>query len=144
MYNQRYRLCFRTKSRLTQVVVSTVRTQWSSWCSCGHLLKIALTIGPYTCGAAQEAPARRRAGGKHLIQNKLAKGQWRSMWCYSIRAWRGLRYNEKYASKLERKLAKRREHQRAPPAPVEVMPTHQNVNPFSVRCVPGWKVLHAD
>ncbi|KAF8498705.1 programmed cell death protein 2 [Russula emetica] len=47
----------------------------------------------------------------------------------SIRAWRGLRYDEKYASKLERK---RKEHQRAPPAPVEAKPTHQNVNPFSM------------
>jgi pre-rRNA-processing protein TSR4 len=66
------------------------------------------------------------------------------MWCYSIRAWRGLRYNEKYASKLERKLAKRREHQRAPSAPVETKSIHQNVNPFSVRCVPRWTVLRAD
>jgi hypothetical protein len=56
--------------------------------------------------------------------------------CYSIRAWRALRYNEKYASKLEHKLAKRRENQRVPPAPVEAKPTHQNANPFSVRCVP--------
>lgn len=63
---------------------------------------------------------------------------------YSVRAWRGLRYNEKYASKLERKLAKRREHQRASPAPVEAKPTHQNVNPFSVRYVPRWRVLRAD
>ena len=66
------RLCFPTKSRLTRAIVSTVRTQWSSWCSCGHLLKIALTTGPYTYGAAQEAAARGRAGGKYLIQNKRA------------------------------------------------------------------------
>jgi hypothetical protein len=63
---------------------------------------------------------------------------------YSIRAWRSLRYNEKYASKLERKLAKRREHQRASLAPVETNPAHQNVNPFSVRYVPRWRVLRAD
>jgi len=42
----------------------------------------------------------------------------------SIRAWRALRYNETYASKLERK--------RATPALVEAKPTHQNVNPFSM------------
>ncbi len=67
------------------------------------------------------------------------------MWCYSIRAWRALHYNEKYASKLERKLARRREHQRAPPAPpVETKSIHQNVNPFSVRCIMRWEVLRAD
>ena len=66
------------------------------------------------------------------------------MWSYSILAWRALRYNEKYASKLERQLARREEHQRAAPAPVKTKPTHQNVNPFSVRCVPRSSVLRAD
>jgi len=59
------------------------------------------------------------------------------MVCYSIRAWRGLRYNEKYASKLERKLARKRDHERPPASPLEGDKyIHQNVNPFAVRLWP--------
>lgn len=54
----------------------------------------------------------------------------------SVRAWRGLRFNEKYAAKLEKKLARKRE--------VEAVKTHAltlseqkkteaKINPFSVR-----------
>jgi len=51
----------------------------------------------------------------------------------SIRAWRGLRYNEKYASKLERKLARKRDHKRPPASPLEGdKHIHQNVNPFAM------------
>jgi len=55
------------------------------------------------------------------------------MVCYSIRAWRGLRYNDKYASKLERKLAEKRDHARPAASPLEGdKSTHQNVNPFAM------------
>ncbi|KAI9511530.1 programmed cell death protein 2 [Russula earlei] len=51
----------------------------------------------------------------------------------SIRAWRGLRYNEKYASTLERKLAGKRYSERAPTAPLEGDKfSHQDVNPFAM------------
>lgn len=80
-----------------------------------------------------------------LIQDKMAKTKGKHVVCHSIRAWRGLRYNEKYASKLERKLALRREHQRAQPAPFEgPKSAHQNVNPFSVRCGQRWRLSRAD
>ncbi|KAI0255790.1 programmed cell death protein 2 [Lactifluus subvellereus] len=51
----------------------------------------------------------------------------------SVRAWRGLRYNESYASKLERKLAQKREHEQTRPQQSEGhAPAHQSVNPFAV------------
>jgi hypothetical protein len=68
------------KSRLTRAVVGTVRIPWSSWCNCGHPLKIALTTGLYMLGAAQEVAARGRAAGMFLIQNKPAKDQRKTMW----------------------------------------------------------------
>ena len=80
-----------------------------------------------------------------LTQHKIPKTEGNHVVCYSIRAWRGLRYNAKYASKLERKLARRREHQRAPPAPSEgAKSMHQSVNPFSVRCDLLWRVFRAN
>jgi len=53
----------------------------------------------------------------------------------SIRAWRGLRYNETYAPKLERKLARKRVHERSPLAPLEGHKSmHQTakINPFAM------------
>ncbi len=79
-----------------------------------------------------------------LIRNGLAEAKGTVRVCCSIRAWRGLRYNEKYASKLERKLARKRDHERAPPAPSEgLKSTHQSVNPFAVRRDSRWE-LRAD
>src|SRR5882757_7202840 len=130
IYDATPRLCSPPKSRLSRAIVSTVRIPWNSWCNCGHPLKIALTTGPCMCGAAQEAAARGRAAGMFLMQ--LAKANGKHVDCYSIRAWRGLRYNEKYALKLERK--------RAQLAPFEgLKSTHQSVNPFSVRCGQRWR-----
>ena len=81
------------------------------------------------------------------VRNKLAavtKGK--HACAHSIRAWRGLRYNEKYASKLERKLARKQERDRAPKALLEGHNNaHQSVNPFAVRCGPQWQsVFRAD
>jgi hypothetical protein len=77
---------------------------------------------------------------RSLMRNKLAEIQEKAWVCYSIRAWRGLRYNEKYASKLERQLARKRKHGRAPPAPLEGHKSaHQDVNPFAVRCGQRWE-----
>jgi hypothetical protein len=54
---------------------------------------------------------------------------------FSVRAWRGLRFNEDYALKLERKLVLNREHVRAQSKRFEgPEPLHQNVNPFAVCC----------
>ncbi len=55
---------------------------------------------------------------------------------FSIRAWRGLRYNEKYAAKLEKKLAKQQEQKKAKTeaaAAEEASKTSPKPNPFSVR-----------
>jgi len=43
---------------------------------------------------------------------------------FSVRAWRGLRYNEKYAAKLELKLAKKKER--------DARAALETTNPFSV------------
>jgi pre-rRNA-processing protein TSR4 len=65
-----------------------------------------------------------------LVSAKKTDGIW-----YSVRAWRGLRYNEDYASKLKRKLSLKREHEQVQSTQYEGPdPPHQNVNPFSVRC----------
>jgi pre-rRNA-processing protein TSR4 len=55
---------------------------------------------------------------------------------FSVRAWRGLRYNEDYALKLERKLVLKQEHVQAQSKWVDGRePAHQSVNnPFAVRC----------
>jgi hypothetical protein len=91
-------------------------------------------------GVAQEATAKGRAEGMFLMWNKFAETQGQVWVCYSIRAWRGLRYNETYASKLERQLARKREHERAPPALLEGHKSaHQNVNPFAVRGSRRWE-----
>ncbi|KAI0272649.1 programmed cell death protein 2 [Gloeopeniophorella convolvens] len=51
----------------------------------------------------------------------------------SIRAWRGLRYNEEYAAKLEQALAKKRECEQAKPAQLDESKSgHQNTNPFAM------------
>lgn len=53
----------------------------------------------------------------------------------SVRAWRGLRHNEKYAAKLEKKLAKKRAAAKARAdalAQAEEKRTAAKVNPFSV------------
>jgi hypothetical protein len=134
------RLCSPTMFRLTRPDVSTVRIRWSSYCSCGHLSKKAPTTGQCTFGVAQEPAARGRVEGTFLMRNKLAETQEKAWVCYSIRAWRGLHYNEKYASKLERQLARKRQHGRAPPAPLEGHKSaHQDVNPFAVRCGQRWE-----
>ncbi|KAF5362146.1 hypothetical protein D9756_002543 [Leucocoprinus leucothites] len=57
----------------------------------------------------------------------------------SIRAWRGLRFNEKYATKLEKKLTKKRERERAKAeaeaataAAEQAKKATPKVNPFSI------------
>ena len=74
----------------------------------------------------------RKVGFPHGI-SLVPRKETNAIW-YSIRAWRGLRYNESYASKLERKLAQKREHESARPTQLEGHdPAHQGVNPFAVR-----------
>lgn len=50
----------------------------------------------------------------------------------SIRTWRGLRYNEDYALKLERKFSRERPHGTAQ-SELDAHGKHQAVNPFAVR-----------
>ncbi|KAG5637685.1 hypothetical protein H0H81_003601 [Sphagnurus paluster] len=55
----------------------------------------------------------------------------------SIRAWRGLRRNDKYAAKLEKKLAKKRaaeEAQARARSQAQVKKTAPKINPFAVCC----------
>jgi hypothetical protein len=52
--------------------------------------------------------------------------------CYSIRAWRGVRYNKDYADKLEKKLAKQKRERALPMEPTK---STQKANPFAVRPV---------
>jgi pre-rRNA-processing protein TSR4 len=52
----------------------------------------------------------------------------------SVRAWRGLRRNEAYAAKLEKKLARRRDLLKAQDK-AEKSGAVLNSNPFSVRLV---------
>ncbi|KAF8271612.1 programmed cell death protein 2 [Lactarius quietus] len=49
----------------------------------------------------------------------------------SVRAWRSLRYNEDYALKIERKVAKKRPHG-APQSELDAYAKHQAVNPFAM------------
>ncbi|KAI9464561.1 programmed cell death protein 2 [Lactarius psammicola] len=49
----------------------------------------------------------------------------------SVRAWRGLRYNEDYAFKLERKFARKRLHGAAQ-SELDAHTTYQTVNPFAM------------
>jgi len=49
----------------------------------------------------------------------------------SVRAWRGLRYNEDYALKLERKFARKRPHGAAQ-SELDVRNNHQAINPFAM------------
>ncbi|KAH9072183.1 programmed cell death protein 2, partial [Lactarius deliciosus] len=49
----------------------------------------------------------------------------------SVRAWRGLRYNEDYASKLERKFSRKRPHG-AVQSELDARTTYQSVNPFAM------------
>jgi hypothetical protein len=77
--------------------------------------------------------ARRRTGGE--LANPKPVTLLISLSWYSVRAWRGLRYNEKYAVKLERKLAKK-EAQAKAKADAVVEAGKQEIaaisNPFSV------------
>ena len=54
-----------------------------------------------------------------------------SLCSVSVRAWRGLRYNEKYAAKLKKKLEQKQERQKAKAkaAEAEKLP---RINPFLV------------
>lgn len=49
---------------------------------------------------------------------------------YSVRAWRCVRFNKKYAEKLERKVARKKEQEKKAEEPVQ--PTGPKPNPFSV------------
>ena len=50
----------------------------------------------------------------------------------SVRAWRGLRFNAKYAEKLERKLAAKKEKEKEKAAAL-AKSKETKTNPFSVR-----------
>lgn len=53
---------------------------------------------------------------------------------YSVRAWRCVRFNKKYAEKLERKAARKKEQEKKVE---ELVPsTGQKSNPFSVSSYP--------
>ncbi|KAL0574246.1 hypothetical protein V5O48_007717 [Marasmius crinis-equi] len=60
---------------------------------------------------------------------------------YSLRAWRGLRYNEDYAKKLEKKLAKKREREAKAKAAAEAQEKAKSQaaasNPFSMKAAAG-------
>jgi pre-rRNA-processing protein TSR4 len=49
---------------------------------------------------------------------------------YSVRAWRCVRFNKKYAEKLERKAARKKEQEKKVEKPAQ--PTGPGSNPFSV------------
>lgn len=50
----------------------------------------------------------------------------------SVRAWRGLRFNEEYAIKLQKRLAKKAQ-EKTKAATVEKAKTASKANPFSVK-----------
>lgn len=56
----------------------------------------------------------------------------------SVRAWRGLRFNDQYAVKLEKKLVKKQAQAqaKADAAEAERSKNASKSNPFSVRCSP--------
>lgn len=54
------------------------------------------------------------------------------MFWHSVKAWRGLRYNQDYALKLERKSAGKRPRG-ATQSELDARNKHQAVNPFAVR-----------
>lgn len=91
--------------------------------------------GRCTYGDARGACVRNWMGGMYYF---IVRCTWPHPRVASIRAWRALRYNEKYAAKLERRKAKELEKEQAKAkAATEEAKMRSTVkhNPFSVRTI---------
>lgn len=136
------RRSFRQMNRLSlPLIANCVLNPWSFWFRCGAPLKIAQWIALSIYGDVQRALVKGNKGGKSCgcdlckyIGMPSADG-----FMVSVRAWRGLRYNDKYAAKLEKKLARKREREQAK-ADAETQRKKQasQPNPFAV----GLLMLH--
>lgn len=113
---------------------TSARNRWSCSSRSGARLKRAQTIVYSTCGLAPtDHVSGRKAGTSRSAQSTRFPEADRHR---SVRAWRELRFNKKYAEKLERKLARRKakELEEAKAAATEAAKKAQpKSNPFAVR-----------
>ena len=110
--------------------------QWNSLSKCGALSKTAPWIAPSISGDVQGPAAKAKTEGK-LSHDACTTSQILPPISTSIRAWRGLRFNAKYAAKLEQKLARKREREKAKADALAAEAAQKQAavksNPFSVR-----------
>jgi hypothetical protein len=95
-------------------------------------------------GDVHKDRAKKRTEGEWLVYRSLPV-IYIVLMSNSVRAWRGLRFNEKYAAKLEKKSAKKRAQEKAK-AEVEAVKNKIATmsNPFSVRkCSISWTINYS-
>ena len=109
---------------------------WNFSPRCGVLLKIARWTERSICGGAPEPGVRaRNPRTSDWPVLRLVTDSSTVTLCalvfQSVRAWRGLRYNERYASQLEKKRERERQREQET-AEAERKKVAAKANPFSV------------
>lgn len=107
----------------------SVHSLWSFWSRCGVHLRTVPWIALCMSGVARTpAVSEKMAGMCQLGEMHLVVSCYV---CFSVRAWRGLRFNEKYAAKLQTQLARKREQEQTKRLG-ELATLGSKTNPFSV------------